>query len=157
MTPVFAFDTSAFINGWHYHYPPAVFAGVWTLIEGAMVSGLILSPREVYKELGAKDDDLKAWSRQYSNAFINPDQQVQLEAGKIQAHFPDAGVRDVADPWVIAEAKVKGLTVVTYEGRSFSGVPTLKASTKMPGICQIENVPCVTLPEALQALGGNFP
>src|SRR6266567_8153402 len=74
----------------------------------------------------------------------------------IYATFPNPGIRDAADPWVIAEAKVRGLTVVTYEGRSFAGVPTKRWARSMPGICQHEGVLCVTLPEALTALGGQF-
>lgn len=58
--------------------------------------------------------------------------------------------------WVIAEANFRSLTVVTYQGRSFSGAPTLKANTKTPGICQAVGVGCITLPEALRALGGSF-
>jgi hypothetical protein len=33
-------------------------------------------------------------------------EEVQFEAGKIQAMLPKPGVRDVADPWVIGEAMV---------------------------------------------------
>ena len=50
----------------------------------------------------------------------------------MQAFLPKPGIRDKADPWVIAEARVRGLMVVTYEGRTFGGTQTVKASTKMP-------------------------
>jgi hypothetical protein len=59
-------------------------------------------------------------------------------------------------PSAIAKAKVRGITVVTYEGRSFSGVRTKRWARSMPGICQHEGVACATLPEALAALGGQF-
>jgi hypothetical protein len=57
---------------------------------------------------------------------------------------------------VIAEAGVRGFTVVTYEGRSFSGVSTKNWASKMPGICQQFGVECQTLPEALTMLGALF-
>jgi hypothetical protein len=57
---------------------------------------------------------------------------------------------------VIAEAKARGFTVVTYEGQSFNGVRTKRWHTKMPGICQELGVACATLPEGLALLGGSF-
>lgn len=153
---MFVFDTSAYINGWRYHYPPSTFPGVWTLIEAGLGDERVLSPRAVFTELGGKDDELHEWAKDFADAFVDPNEEVQTEAGTIQAMLPNPGVRDVADPWVIAEARVRGLTVVTYEGRSFGGTPTLKASTKMPGICAHVGVGRLTLPEALGALGGSF-
>ena len=50
----------------------------------------------------------------------------------------------------------QGFTVVTYEGRSFSGVPTTRWHRSMPGVCQRFNVACCTLPEALKMLGAEF-
>jgi hypothetical protein len=152
---MFVFDTSAYINGWRYHYPPATFGRVWNLIEQGLRDGRILSPRAVFTELSEMDDDLYAWSRDFAGAFVDPSPAVQTEAGAIQALLPKPGVRDVADPWVIAEAKARNLTVVTYEGVTFGGVPTIKANTKMPGICQNLGVGCVILPAALGALGGS--
>jgi hypothetical protein len=48
------------------------------------------------------------------------------------------------------------LVVVTYEGRSFSGVPTKNCAKRMPGICQHLGVECRTLPEGLARLGASF-
>ncbi len=67
------------------------------------------------------------------------------------------GIRgDGADPFLIAEARHRGLTVVTYEGRSFSGIPTRRWERSMPGICTKFAVPFATLPEALGMLGVTF-
>jgi Domain of unknown function (DUF4411) len=70
--------------------------------------------------------------------------------------LPNPGVRDGADPFVIAEARVRSFVVVTYEGRSFSGVPTKNWAKRMPGICQHLGVECRTLPEGLASLGASF-
>lgn len=80
-------------------------------------------------------------------------------AGSIyENELPNSGTRDGADPWVIAEARIRGLTFVTYEGRTFSGIPTSEArwARSMPGICKRLGVGCVTLPESLGELGGAF-
>lgn len=153
---MFVFDTSAFINGWRYHYPPSTFPGVWELIAEALGDGRVIAPREALNELEAKDDDVYAWAKPMAASFVDPDADVQRKAGGVQAFLPKPGIRDKADPWVIAEAIVRGLTVVTYEGRTFGGTQTVKASTKMPGICEKWGVPCLILPEALGQLGGSF-
>ena len=153
---MFVFDTSAYINGWRDHYPPATFPSVWLLIEAAFDDQRVISPREVYNELSHKDDDVGAWAKERLASFVEATADVQREAGVIYGTLPDPGARDGADPWVIAEARVRGLTVVTYEGRSFGGAPTRRWHRQMPGICQHHGVPCVTLPEALGTLGGTF-
>jgi hypothetical protein len=87
---------------------------------------------------------------------VEPSAEVQRDSGEILAMLPNPGQRHGADPFVIAEARARGFTVVTYEGRSFTGVPTRNWSRTMPGICQRLSVPCRTLPEALTMLGASF-
>lgn len=149
-------DTSAYLNGRRDHYPPTTFPSLWQLVEEAMSDGRIVAPREVFRELTAKDDDLAAWTKTQAGCFVEPSEDVQRAAGVIYGMFPGAGRRDGADPFVVAEAQVRGFTVVTYEGRSFSGVPTARWHRTMPGICKHFGVPCVTLPEALTLLGASF-
>lgn len=149
-------DTSAYLNGRKDHYPPATFPSVWQLIATAMGDGRIVPPREVYRELIAKDDDLAQWTKALASGFVDPSPEVQRAAGVIYGLFPGAGRRDGADPFVVAEAQIRGFTVVTYEGRSFSGVPTKRWHRTMPGICRHVGVPCATLAEALTMLGASF-
>ncbi len=151
------FDTSAFINGWRYHYPPGTFPSVWDLISTAMDDGRIVSPRMVLVELQSKDDDVYAWARQRAARFVDPTPAVQREIGPIQAMLPNPGVRDRADSFVMAEAKVRSFTVVTYEGtNTFTGRPTKRADEKMPGMCRTLGLDCRIVPEALTMLGASF-
>jgi hypothetical protein len=151
-----AFDTTAFINGRRDHYPPSTFPGVWDFIAAAMEDGRIVAVREVYRELVAKDDEIAEWVKDRSELFIDPTEEVQRAVGAVYALFPNPGRRDGADPFVIAQAQISNLAVVTYEGRTFSGVPTRHWERSMPGICRHVGVPCLTLPEALTALGASF-
>lgn len=151
------FDTSAYLNGRRDHYPPATFPSVWDLVATAMADGRIVAPRAVYLELVAKDDEVTAWCKQQpAHVFVDPIEAVQRRVGAVYARFANPGRRDGADPFVIAEAQHRGFTVVTYEGRSFSGVPTRHWDRAMPGICKHLDVPCRTLPEALTMLGASF-
>lgn len=130
-----------------------IFADVWPLIGSAMDDGRIISPREVLQELSDIDDDVFRWVKQHPGAFVAPSEDVQREAGLIYAQMAARGRRHRADPFVIAEAKLRKLTVVTYEGRTFSGVPTKNWQRTIPGICLHFGVPCCTLGEALRNLG----
>ncbi len=140
---LFVFDTSAFINGWREHYPPDSFPGVWRAIGEALDDGRIIVPREVARELEAKDDDLRTWVRQHPRAVVEPDEDIQRSAANIELQIRAAGGRpgrNAADPFVIAEALARNLTVVTYEGRNPSG--RIEAwGKRMPGFCEKLGVP----------------
>ena len=126
-------DTSAYINGQRDHYPLATFPSVWDLVSVAMADGRIIPPREVYRELTAKDDEIAVWAKNRAALFLDPSEEVQRAAGIVYRMFSaGSGRRDGADPFVIAEAQARGFTVVTYEGRSFSGVPTRVGRRRCP-------------------------
>ena len=155
---MFVVDTSSYISGWNHHLRPRNFPSVWALIEAALDDGRILSPRAVYAELEEKDDDLHAWARPRAALFTEASEAVQRAAGAIQGELPPNPLRNRADPWVIAEAQARAFTVVTYEGQTFAGarIPTARWHRSMPGICGRYAVACVTLPDAIDALGGVF-
>lgn len=155
---MFVLDTSAYINGQRDHYPLATFPSVWTTVGEGMADGRIVTPREVYREIKKKDDDVAEWADDRKDVFVDPSEEVQRAVGAIYASYPGIARRDAADPFVIAEAQIRGLTVVTYEGRSFSGIPisATRWMKSMPGVCKRINVPCRTLPEALTMLGASF-
>ena len=147
------FDTTAFINGWNDHLPPVTFPSVWSAIGVALADARIILVREVYREVLAQDDELKKWLNDWESVVVEPDEAVQRAAGEVAAMFPPEAGRHAADPFVLAEARARGFTVVTYEGRNFSGERTRRWATKMPGVCQHFSIPCVTLPESLRMLG----
>jgi hypothetical protein len=153
---VFVFDTSAFINGSRHHYYLDTMAGVWTLVEESIDDGRIVVPREVYRELLAQDDEITAFVRRHDAAIAEPTEQVQRRAGELQAMFPKPGLRDLADPFVMAEAEARDFTVVTYEGITFAGESAKKADDKLPAQCEQVGIRCCTLPQALRDLGLNL-
>jgi hypothetical protein len=157
--PAFAFDTSGFVNGLTGHYRRAVFPGVWDAIGQAMEDGVIVSPSEVLEEIRRRGDiDLYDWANDRSTAFLPPDATWAPHFAEIQIHAPHwftgTGSHD-ADPFVVALAKRQSLTVVTYEGKKFSGDPakvsTLKRS--MPHVCRAIGVKVADLTEVLEHLG----
>ena len=75
------FDTSAYINGWRDHYPPGTFPSVWDFITEAMGLGRIILPREVYRELLAKDDEIVEWAKERSAFSLDANPDVQRAVG----------------------------------------------------------------------------
>lgn len=113
---MFVFDSSAFINGSRHHYYLDTMAGVWRLVEESIDDGRVVVPREVYRELLAQDDEITALVRRHEVVIAEPTERVQRRAGELQAMFPKPGLRDLADPFIMAEAEARAFTVVTYEG-----------------------------------------
>lgn len=58
----YSFDTSAFIEAWNRHYPPAVFPTVWEHLEKAIQQNKIKAADEVYEELEDHGDELFKWA-----------------------------------------------------------------------------------------------
>jgi hypothetical protein len=81
-----------------------------------MDDGRVLSPRAALAELEHKDDDVYQWAREHPAAFVEPGEEVQVRAGEIYGELPNVGDRDAADPWVVAEASIRGFSVVPTKG-----------------------------------------
>ncbi len=146
------FDSSAFINGTRHYYFDTMRA-VWTLIEEAIDDDRIIVPREVYREVVDQEDEISDLVKGHKAAVAEPSRDVQIRAGQLQLQFPKPGLRDRADPFVMAEAEIRQFTVVTYEGITFSGAPAKGADKKLPAICGRAGISCSTLPQALRELG----
>lgn len=149
----FIFDSGAFINGAQHHYFLDTMAPVWDLVEKAIDDGRIVLVREVYREVRQQEDAISELVNRHAAAVVEPSEQAQVLAGDYQAKYFKTGLRDRADPFVMAEARLRAASVVTYEGITFSGKPARGAERKLPGLCRTEGITVCTLPQALQALG----
>ena len=56
------------------------------------------------------------------------------------------------DGWLVAYAKVEGLTLVTHE----ASAPNAQNRVPIPNVCKIADVPCVDTFQMLRALGVRF-
>jgi hypothetical protein len=88
---VLVLDTSAYLNGRRDHYPPDTFPSVRRLIEEAMSDGRVIAPREVYRELTAKDDDCAEWVKERAAVFIDPRRMSSAPPGWSTACSPGPG------------------------------------------------------------------
>lgn len=112
-------------------YDREVFESPWKYIDECCDSGEIISHKEVYEEilLGGISELVK-WAKSKNNFFKDYNLPEEAEfITKIGATFPNFlyQKKDVsmhADPWLVAQAHINGLTIITSEkGNNQSGIP----------------------------------
>lgn len=147
------FDTSAFIEPWVRLYPPDIFGSVWDKLEELAEEKEIVAPSDVLLELEKQKDDLHAWAKARPDLFEPPDREVMETFTEIVNDHPDFmkvnSTKSGADPFVVALAEVKELTVVTYETMAKQN-----AAPKIPNVCAARGVGDVaSLVDVLRAGG----
>lgn len=153
----YCIDTSGFIKGWRY-YPPGNFPAVWRDVESLIVGGSLIAPEEVYEELKRGGDDLYDWTCKRNGLFIPHDADIQNTVSAILADPEHAkllysqsdATLVVADPFVIASAKVHACTVISGEDLQLSPSPR---KTKIPNVCAAMGIEHVSFLEFIQEQG----
>lgn len=154
---LYVFDTSSII-AMSYYFPER-FPSFWSNLNNAVANGDIISTREVLRELdGNGNEYIRAWVKNNKHIFLKPTSAETSFVRKIFsiAHFmnliPKKQIlkgRPVADPFVVASAKVKDGTVVTEE----LWKPN---AAKIPNICKRFSVKCTNLEGFMAAEGWVF-
>ncbi|MHB1033051.1 MAG: DUF4411 family protein [Pirellulales bacterium] len=138
----YSVDTSALLEAWVRHYPPDVFPTLWEQIEGLIGDGRLLAIDEVLRELERKADEVHDWARRHGTMFVATDEAVMQRATEVLNQFSSLAEaqsqRGKADPFVIALAMERDLTVVTAEHSK----PT---RPRIPDVCRQLQVPCISL------------
>lgn len=164
---IYVFDTSSIHSLQHFYQ--SVFKTIWDGLDGLVQQQNLISTREVWNELERQNvsTDVLAWAKQNKKIFTTPNAiELQFVAQIFQIqHFQSLiGEQQrlkgtpVADPFVIACAKIKSGTVVTEEGWDHSGqtlTPKPNAA-KIPNVCAHFNVPCIDLERFMQQQGWAF-
>lgn len=150
--PRYSVDTSALIHAWRRAYPPKNFVSFWEKLDQYIADGVVLASVEVRAELKKKDDEIHAWCEQSPAKFcVELDDEQQEHLADIMGKYPrlvdTVKGRSECDPFVIALARSYSppLTVISQEG------PGKKDSPKIPDVCRLEGIECLTLVEFIQA------
>lgn len=155
---IYVFDTGSFSKLKHYF--PGVFATLWSGLDYMVKAGTLISTKEVKRELqnGSPDPHVDKWIKANGHIFTTPEgQEFQIVASILSIpHFQSViGEKQrltgtpVADPFVIAAAKVRSGTVVTEEAHKPN-------SAKIPNICQHFQVSCTNLEGFMAMQGWSF-
>ena len=147
----YIFDTSSIRTLQNFY--PDNFPSIWDFIDEMINSGDFLSVREAYNELtklGATKQFILDWATRNKQIFfvasseetlflsetlfINPGYRQLIRQKNIIKGFP------VADPFVIASAKIREGTAVTEENYK-------ENAHSIPNICESIGIPCINLQE----------
>jgi len=154
----YVFDNGPFSSLFRNYYP-SVFPTLWGNFDALITLGGIVSVREVAREINnGPIPTLRDWAKDHPNVFHlpTPDEASFVTEIYRVGHFRQnieaqkvlkGGL--VADPFVIAKAKIEGKTVVTTEKFKPNAV-------KIPNICQHFGIRCLTPQEFMEAEGWTF-
>ena len=155
---IYVFDTSSLSKLKHFF--PGIFKSVWTGLDVLVQSGELISTREVCNEIERGDVDAYTnnWLKDRKHIFTTPTpDEMRFVAQIFQIPHFQALIGEkqrltgtpVADPFIIACAKIKAATVVTEE--------RLKPNAaKIPNVCLQFKVPCIDLETFMQTQGWSF-
>lgn len=144
---MYVFDTSSFRVLRNYY--PGTFQSFWQLFDAFVKDGEVISVREVRNELRQQLSEgwLNDWINEHRKLFPIPSQEETSFVSEIFAvpHFQALisqqqrlKGKPVADPFVIAAARVNQATVVTEE--------VFKPNAaKIPNVCEHFHIECIDL------------
>jgi hypothetical protein len=146
---VYSIDTSAMMTWWLRRYPPDVFPAMVGKMAMLTASGRLVASEYVIQELGAKPDPIFTWAASQPGLSQATDLAVQQRAVQLIANYPilvnPNSTRAIqADPFVIALAMERGLTVVTSE--TYAKTKTAgkrRQRTYIPDVCAAKGMLCL--------------
>jgi hypothetical protein len=115
----YSIDTSGFLDAWVRNYPEDVFPTIWQQMDAAAKDGTMLASDEVLRELEKKEDGAHSWMKDRPEMIVSLDGEIERHVREIMQRYPrlvdTKKGRSGGDPFVIAVARVKGITVITAE------------------------------------------
>ncbi len=154
MATLYCLDTSVLIESWGRHYKPSRFPTFWVHVHESITAGIFISPEIVLNELERKADELCEWTKERRGLFVPLTADLQRVHDDVINRFPrlinQSTGKSMADPWVIALAKLRGCPVVTYEKSGSENNP------RIPDACLRLGIACLRLDEVIDALGWTF-
>lgn len=158
--PKYTVDTSsllAMMNAGE-KYDKEIFKGLWRDFCGLCDAGEIISHVEVEKEIkegGVKvqNDWTKTHKAMFQNYNLPNEENVIRDIGSRGGHFVSFLQQDKmksthADPWLVAQSKVEGLTLITEEA--------INSPKKIPQVCQALGVKSINLFGLMQEKGWSY-
>ena len=115
----------------------------WKLVIEQIEKNKLKSPVQIMDELERVDEDAFKRVKLHANGLLYRDTpELILEAGRITRLYPNMSrarsKHNVADPYIVALAKILGCSVITNEG---------KGRQKMHRVCAKEGISSLTLSE----------
>ena len=157
----YCFDTDCFIEPWNKFYSYKSHKSYWEdFVLSEIRNKNVIILKEVYDELGRKDDDLFRWlkghkSKDSNIIIVDVDRdlvrRVQSLLEKYQKLISSGRGRSSADPFLIEYARRNNFSVVTLENASNN-----LNKPKIPDVCNEEGVKCINFHEYIDRIGVSF-
>ena len=143
----YVFDSDSLINLFRHYYSER-FPTLWEKFDVLVSEGELTSVREVFNEIGSSNDLLAIWAKEKKDTlFLESTTEEFRFVGEIfQVRHFQAMIRKqeilkgkpVADPFVIARAKISDACVVSQEKNT-------ENSAKIPNVCKHFKISCINL------------
>ncbi len=121
-------------------HPRDRFVGLWDYFEAQLEAGAVIAPLEVKQELRRqRDAALDHWITTHRAIFVDitlEQLRILTELVRKYDHFTQ-GLKDLADPAVVALAASERLVVLTSEKHRLPASPT---APKIPHLCEEHGV-----------------
>lgn len=130
-----------------------IYDKLWKHMVSQISGGIITSTEEVYREIKESNDpDFQKWLDAHkAQLYVEDDLAVIKLATEILNKHPEIlfqkGKKNGADAFVVATAKVYGLSVISEENRVPEADLKNGACVKVPNLCDEQNVKCYTILE----------
>jgi len=167
---MYCIDSCVLIEASRRFYAFDFFPDFWWWLSQEGNKGIWTSPLQVYKEIVEntnRRDTLNSWVEQNKSCFSNPSKDVQKSFKEISNYIVKSYVDyqaeralKKADPWVVALALAKDLTVVSFEvpvnlSHSFKS-GKFDAEVKIPNLCNEFGIRYINLFDMLRELKVQF-
>lgn len=150
---IYVFDSSPLIVLFRHYYPDR-FPTLWEKFDSMIENKQIISCREVANEITTygNSDKLSEWAKNNKFVFEKPNIQELHFVKDIfkTAHFQTLlrkkerlQGKPVADPFIIARAKLTNGTLITQERWK-------QNAAQLPNVCEKYGIPCIDLQEFME-------
>ncbi|MGA9752318.1 MAG: DUF4411 family protein [Acidobacteriota bacterium] len=147
---IYSFDTSTFMDWQARHYPLDVFPSLEHAL-GRLIADARGAAVDVVLEeiIAVGTPELVAWAKGKKGLFVPLETDIQEEAARIQAKYPDlmdpGKVYEDADAYVIALAKLREGGMVVSQETSAAEKRNPKKAYYIPDVCRDLGVSCINL------------
>ncbi|MCL2153104.1 MAG: DUF4411 family protein [Oscillospiraceae bacterium] len=166
---IFLVDANTFITPYRGYYPFDLAPKFWRNLEEKIIDGSIAILDKVYDELSAGGDDLSDWLSKISSysQIVHKNPDIITIYSDILTHIQTSGLYTskaltewsdirIADPWLVACAKINEFTVVTFEASNANlNNQSPSSHPKIPDICKEFGVEHTNLFNMMRALSIN--
>ena len=133
-------------------------SAIWAGLEQLAAEGRIKLIPAVAQEIKRKNPEGLKRLRKYKATRTRVSNQVRLSYQRLVARYPDWGVRgdeeyEQGDPWLVAYAMDRGYHIVSNEKPRTAQRGRRRSRTKIPDVCAIQSIPCMTLRELARQQG----